>query len=323
MNVTGVDLLLTYRCTSRCAHCIYRAGPHHKDVMSDRQFDDIVQALAGQPLKWIMFFGGEPLLLGGKLLHWSRMAAAHFPDADICVFTNGYWAQTMERTHEILKNLRDAGVTTLYLSYDAFHAEYTPPANIQRILDVLQPDTLRKVVLDSEYVLGVSAPNEYNRRTQALLDKLRIPPFVHHAKNELHIAGRMADNLPGQWPITQFADSRCPTPYWLGPSLAEATTVEIDCHGNVTLCPGICIGNMNNTPLRDILANYNPDQHPVVEALERNGIAGLLQLAVSHDVYDEGIRASSPCHACYELRRTLQPIYPQALAPAHIYLPQT
>jgi sulfatase maturation enzyme AslB (radical SAM superfamily) len=266
-----------------------------------------------------LLFGGEPLLLGEQLYQYIRTAAAEFPRTNVSIITNGYWATTQARTQKILGRLKEAGLTHLALSYDAFHAAHTPPGNIQRILDALSPMTMRKTTVDTHYLFGEEVSNDFNDYTMRLIHQLQIPSFVEHSRFKVRIVGRMADHMSGGQPIDTFAESPCQVPFWVGPSLANPTSVEIDPSGHVTLCPGICIGNLTNTPLKALLANYIPNQHPIVAALHEQGIDGLIQLAREHNVYDKRLQVNSACHACYELRRVLQPIYPMFLAPPHIY----
>ncbi|MFW9985422.1 MAG: radical SAM protein [Candidatus Odinarchaeota archaeon] len=320
MPLTGVDLLLTYQCTSRCHHCLYRAGSHHQDLMSEQQFHAILESLEGFPLRWIMLFGGEPLLFQNQLYKWINTITKRFPSVNRSIITNGFWAKTDEQSREVLKKLSAAGLTHLSLSYDSFHARFVNPANIQRILNELKTNDFQKVTIDSYFLFGENKQNEYNFKTKELLKQLKIPSFVALQKFNVLTVGRMVEYLQGNLDIHTFADSPCDVPYWLGSSLAQLSTIEIDSAGYVTLCPGITIGNIQQVPLHKIIASYNPDQHPIIHALTNTGIGGLIQLAQEHNVEIPTQSVSSPCHACYVLRRTLLDTFPNDLAPHHLYV---
>ena len=319
MPLTGVDLLLTYQCTSRCHHCLYRAGSHHQDLMSEQQFHAILESLEGFPLRWIMLFGGEPLLFQDQLYQWINTISKRFPSVNRGIITNGFWAKTAEDRRQILRKLSAAGLTHLSLSYDSFHARFVNPEYIQRILNELKTDDFQKVTIDSYFLFGENAQNDYNYKTNGLLEQLNIPSFVVLQKFNVLTVGRMADHLQGNSTLYTFDDSPCKVPYWLGSSLAQLSTIEIDSAGYVTLCPGITIGNMHQMPLHEIISSYNPIQHPIIHALTSTGIGGLIQLAQEHNVKISTLKVSSSCHACYILRRALLDIFPNYLAPRHLY----
>ena len=62
IQLRGIDLLLTYECTGHCAHCCYRAGPRQGGTMTVAEVESYLTAVADQPLKWILLFGGEPFV---------------------------------------------------------------------------------------------------------------------------------------------------------------------------------------------------------------------------------------------------------------------
>jgi hypothetical protein len=71
----------------------------------------------------------------------------------------------------------------------------------------------------------------------------------------------------------------CRLPYWLGRTIPDLKAIEIDFNGHITLCPGICIGNLKTQSLTNILGDYDPHKHPILNALIREGPIGLTKIA--------------------------------------------
>ena len=122
-------------------------------------------------------------------------------------------------------------------------------------------------------------------------------------------------------PLSEMSASRrC---YWERddgsiPALREREQYEIDCCGRITLCTGVTVGNARKTPIPHIVASRELDQHPVLRALLDGGYTGVLELAVSRG-YEPLASYASKCHVCFDARRFLRPLYPDILAPAHVY----
>ena len=51
--------------------------------------------------------------------------------------------------------------------------------------------------------------------------------------------------------------------------------VHVDCFGNVQFCQGITIGNLWKRGLKQIMAELDPEEHPIIGPLIRGGPAAL------------------------------------------------
>lgn len=107
VKLRGLDIILTYECTGRCAHCCYRAGPGRDETMSVAEVEGYLAAVADQPLKRVLLFGGEPFLCY-ELLRASVALAAP------------------------LAGLQAAGLDYILFSVDAFHQAHPPGAGRHR-----------------------------------------------------------------------------------------------------------------------------------------------------------------------------------------------
>jgi hypothetical protein len=97
--------------------------------------------------------------------------------------------------------------------------------------------------------------------------------------------------------------------------LVQPKRLHIDPAGNIHICQGVLIGNIFDSPLSQICADYRPELHPVIGPLMREGPAGL---ARAFDVTPAGTYVDA-CHLCYETRRTLRSSMPDLLGPGQVY----
>jgi len=97
--------------------------------------------------------------------------------------------------------------------------------------------------------------------------------------------------------------------------LRNPSRVHVDPHGYVHLCQGLVMGNMWETPLSELVENYDPDKHPICGPLLKGGPA-LLAETYNLDHEDEYISA---CHFCYLMRLALLNKFPKHLAPRQVY----
>lgn len=123
VKLKGLDIILTYECTGRCAHCCYRAGQGRDETMSMAEVEGYLATVADQSLKWVLLFGGEPFLCY-DLLRASVALAAQL--AGVLVFTNGYWATDPDTARRLLAGLLAASPDCILFSVDAFHQAHTP-----------------------------------------------------------------------------------------------------------------------------------------------------------------------------------------------------
>ncbi|MDO8123243.1 MAG: radical SAM protein [Candidatus Hermodarchaeota archaeon] len=319
MRLTGVDLLLTFRCPSQCKHCVYKAGPQRAGHMN---YENIRRWLAElkntQPLEGITVHGGEPTVFFDTLL-FAISTAKQLDIPKRGIITNGYWASTESIAQNTLRKLQQAGLTQITFSVDSFHQEFIPFEDVRRGVEAASQMSFDHIWVDSQFLELETPSNEYDIRTQKLLDALTEIPGIEISTYQVDFEGRAADTLSHL--VLTHSDAptgKCQLPYWLGKTLREPKTIEIDYEGNVTLCPGICIGNAKTTPLHHLLGEYEPRDHVIIQRLAEKGPIGLFEL-----VKEKGVSVKQKfvdeCHLCYEMRKHLRAYYPQLLQPSHCY----
>lgn len=97
--------------------------------------------------------------------------------------------------------------------------------------------------------------------------------------------------------------------------LREPGRVHLDPLGNLHVCQGISIGNLFEKPLKQICEEYDPDAHPICGPLLEGGPAAL----VTEYNLPRASSYADACHLCYMARATLRPHFPQCLNPDQMY----
>jgi len=318
LKLRGLDIILTYECTSRCAHCCYRAGPGRNETMTVAEVEGYLAAVADQPLEWVLLFGGEPFLFP-ELLQASVALAA--PLAPVLVFTNGYWAMNPDRACRRLADLQAAGLDYILFSVDAFHQAHIPLERIVIGIEAAHELGYHTIEIDNRCLEEPDVDNFFNQRTRDVMTRLAELcdlTGVNVLQGPSRMVGRAADQLSPFLATQTTPPTECPLPGYLGGDLRAPTGVEIHPGGWVNLCAGLALGNARQRPLNEVLADYDPDAHPIIRVLTQEGPLGLLRLAHHHGHSLAGGYVDG-CHLCYQVRRFLRPHYPDHFAPAHPY----
>ena len=321
MQLKGVDFLVTFQCNASCKHCGYRAGPSQHGYMNVRNAHHWLSTLAAtHPLQSITIHGGEPLLyFPNYCVEQILQKAAMLNISHRGIITNGFWTIDHETARRKLMKLKSCGLTSITFSVDVFHQEFIPFNTVEIGIEEACALGFAKVDVLSHFVDSVNTDNIYNQKTNRLLAKLENLKGIEIDRFKTSLYGRAADNLVDSMEKPPLPPSGlCNLPYWLGDKLHDPKAIEIDFHGNVTLCPGICIGNLKTQSLTDVLRNYNPDKHPLLGILAREGPIGLAKMAAEFGI-DCNQRFVDECHLCYEMREQLQQLFPSNLAPSSCY----
>jgi len=296
--LTGIHVLLTYRCTFECDHCFLYCSPHSPGTFTIDQVQQVLdEALKIGSIDTIYFEGGEPLLYFALLEESVRRA--HTMGFKVGIVTNAYAANSEADAGLWLTRLAEAGLSFLEISNDIYH--YGDTEN--------NPATVAETVAGR---LGMEA------------EAIRIePPTVVQSTEDSEtkgqpvtggdviFRGRAADLLTVGLPRRDWRGfTSCPFE-----DLESPSRVHVDAYGHVQVCQGISIGNMWETPLSVLMSEYDPHGHPVCGPLLRGGPAELareLDIEIEPDYVSE-------CHLCYSARKAAIDKFPNALAPRQVY----
>ena len=293
MRLEGLHILLTYRCLNECNHCFVWGGPRQEGTLTLKALRNILRQARGlDHLSWVYFEGGEPFLYYPLLLAGVRAAARM--GFRVGLVSNAYWASNLQDAALWLNPMAPL-IGDLSLSTDEFHGGSEDPRPA--------------VALEAAARLGI--PASLIRIVQPLSSFEgsvgKLPPGESGVMFKGRAAVKLAPSFPGR-PMGTFTECA-------HEDLASPTRLHVDPYGFVHVCQGISIGNLFQTPLEGICANYAPATHPVLGHLLAGGPA---ELARRHGIGEEKLYADG-CQLCYEVRAALRARYPKALAPDAMY----
>jgi hypothetical protein len=97
--------------------------------------------------------------------------------------------------------------------------------------------------------------------------------------------------------------------------LRDPGRAHLDPLGNLHICQGISLGNVFETPLKELCEKYDADAHPICGPLLAGGpVALVTEYALPHED-----KYADACHLCYEARQTLRERFPEILKPDQMY----
>jgi len=246
-------------------------------------------------IQQVYFEGGEAFLFYPLMVEGIKIARDKGLEAGIV--TNAYWATTDEDAEIWLKPLLKLGISDLSLSDDTFHSED-------------EKESLAKHALAAAKRMGmpVGVISIEEPRVEKGQNTVKGVPVIG---GSTMFRGRAVEKLIKGLPTRPWRDfTECPYE-----DLGNPKRVHLDSYGNVHLCQGLSMGNMWQTPLSELINNYDCDSHPICKLLVKGGPAHLAkEYSIKH--YDEYVDA---CHLCYDLRLKLLDRFPEYLAPRQVY----
>ncbi len=268
-------LIATYRCTASCGHCIQNSSPaRDAKYMSRTEARAILRKLKAMGCASLHIGGGEPFLdipgLGAVI---EEMYGAGV-ELDY-VETNGFWASGGARDRELLRRLKDAGLTTLMLSLCPYHAAYVPLARVREALEACEAEGIPTFVWQQQFAREVAALGDESQTHGLEEYEAMFPGALGRlpARFGLNILGRAAVTHRdiAKIPFEELASDGRPC---LGP--LQTGHFHVDCYGDYIPpgCPGIAVS------LVDAKA-FAAGTYPAVAALTEGGIERLVKAALA------------------------------------------
>jgi hypothetical protein len=297
MKISGLHILMTYACNFECDHCFVWGSPWQSGTLTMNQIEDIYkQAKAVGTIKEIYFEGGEAFLYYPVLLE--AIGRAKQLGFETGIVSNSYWATGLEDAWLWLRPLAAAGLTRIEISCDLFHGEEEIPEGIQHAL------TAAKQLGIDTGTIAIDPPTGYRDPGEGTPGE---PVTGGGVMYRGRAAETLVDGLPRQ-PWNSFDE--CPYE-----DLVDPGRVHLDPLGNLHLCQGISMGNLFEYPLKQILEEYIPENHPIAGPLINGGPAQL----VTRYGLDHEPGYVDACHLCYSARLALRSRFPAELAPDQMY----
>jgi len=295
MPLTGVHFLLSYQCTFECDHCFVWSSPRAGGTITLEMMTRVLdQAKELGTVDNVYFEGGEPFLFHPLLVEGIRRAKERGFSSG--VVTNCYWATAEPDAELWLQPLAELGVSDLSVSSDTFHEGEEKDPNPEHAVAAARSLGLDDAVITIEPPAVCADPDEKG-----------LPIVGGSVRFRGRAAVKLTDGLPRR-PWTDFDE--CPDEDFLDPG-----RVHVDGFGNVHLCQGVLLGNVEKQTLGEMLEAYDPRRDPIIAPLLAGGPAELVR--VFDLPHEDGY--VDACHLCYEARKALREQFPDRLGPANVY----
>ncbi len=294
MSLSGLHFLLTYRCTSRCDHCFVWGSPEQVGVFTLAGIESALdQALAVDTIESIYFEGGEPFLFYPILEHGVRAAAAR--GFHVGIVTNAYWATTPGDAEAWLAPMAGS-LASLAASTDELHSSQRISPEARNARQACE----RLGIAFDWIVCDVPSAGDARQRHGEPVEG-----------GAIMFRGRAASTLAPAAPHHPWESfDECPHE-----RLDDPGRVHLDPMGNLHLCQGLLMGNLFERPLKDILRDFRPDEHPIVAPLLAGGPAELVRrFELPHEE-----SYADACHLCFVARQELRSRFGSVLGPDQMY----
>ena len=304
-------ILLSYKCTSECKHCMYACSPKWRgDWISEENLEKVLIQLSGKIKRNVFgsdsvginsglhFTGGEPFLNFELLLKAVEMAhKLGIPST--FVETNCFWCIDEETAREKLTQLKDAGLKGILISVNPFILEQIPFERTQRAIKVSEKIFGRNLMVYQEIYynhfqrLGLESTlnfEEYLKIDPGSLSYAELIPMGRASYKLGHIYKKYA--------AKHFFRESCRE------ELTRNWHIHIDnyCNYMSGYCGGISLGDA-----RDLNSIYsegiNLEEHPVLDALATS-LERLYEFGVKEfDYKGQSEGYVSKCHLCVDIRK--------------------
>ncbi len=311
-------LILTYRCTIACAHCLFNCSPRQpRRAMTVEQGVRYIRLLR-TTARVVHIAGGEAMMEYDTVLAICREAdrrnaRPHF------IETNASWCTSDALARRRLTELWAAGVRGLYISADAYHFAFVPVDRYRRCLEAAVAR------FGEENVIAPRLTEEQAQASRRVgRDPARLAEMVRNSPPQL--VGRAGEELARHLPCREIEDMAgdgmwhdAPLGMACAQEFSPATMWEmhLDPYGNLQTCCGVLLGNVERTPFAELLATQFGTDNPILNAVRTEGPVGLLRMAEARGY--QRARYVQKCHLCWQVRKFLRPHFPAILGPDEIY----
>ncbi len=315
-------MLLTYRCTNECRHCMYACSPKWRnDWISLGDAEKILKFLSTifkkqYPKNFsqlgvnlgLHFTGGEPFLNFDLLLRLVKMADK-YEIPSVFVETNCFWCVDDEETEEKLCKLRDAGLKGILISANPFLIEQIPFERIERAVNISERVfdgnviVYQNIFLNQLRTIDLKGTLSFENYLSIMREKDPLGLYAGLSFPSILPMGRVPYRLGylyKRYPTSRFFDESCME------ELTRNWHVHIDNYCNYIsgYCAGISLGDARD--LEKICQDgINLDENPIIEILvSPKGIMKLFEYAVKEYGYRERNDGYvSKCHLCLDIRK--------------------
>ena len=305
-------LLLSYKCSSGCKHCMYACQPRwDADWISQVDIKQYLSQLSGRikasPYgldnidlnSGLHFTGGEPFLNFSLLLRATEIVH-ELGIPSTFVETNCYWCEDDNVTDTKLRQLKDAGLNGILISVNPFILEHVWFERTERAVRISKKIFGKNAMVYQQFFyhqfrkLGIESTLSFESYIeQTGLESLRYAEIIPMGRLPYKL-GHLFSKQSAESFFGQSCRKRLTSPYH----------IHIDNYGNYIggFCAGISLGDAHN--LDSIFSGIDLDSRPVLSALVA-GMEKLYKLGKNLGYQDLPEGYVSVCHLCMDIRKHL------------------
>lgn len=295
-------IITTYRCTSRCRHCLYGCSPQWpRDAIDDDTARANLEAVRRLGCRSVHVGGGEPFLEVERLARVLEIAGEVGIRVEY-VETNSSWYRDRESACALLKDLRARGLSALLVSMSPFHNEFIPFWKVKGVSEACLLTGVQAFPWIKAFYREIDAfDDRIPHRLSEYLEKFgrdylrRIPSryWIHFGGRALATFRDVLETHDAETIVKKHA-AGCD-------ELHDVSHFHLDLYGNYV--PGLCTGL--SLRREDLGKPLDPDEYPILTALYTGGVRSLLALVSSRLDYRPEGRYLSKCDLCFDMRRRL------------------
>ncbi len=306
----SAGVILSYKCSSECKHCMYACSPRWRSNWLTRGDVELILRQLATRIKpspygsesvgvnyGLHFTGGEPFLNYDLLLDAVKIAD-ELKIPSTFVETNCFWCIDDEQVDEKLTALKQAGLKGILISVNPFILEQVPFERIERAVRISE-----KIFGDNTMIYQDIYYNQFRR--MGLKNTLDFDQYLKENAWTLHYSellpmGRACyklNRLFAKHPAKAFFNESCLS------ELSRNWHVHIDNYFNYMTgyCGGISLGDARD--LGSLMKGIDLQDKPILRALV-SSIKNLYEFAVKEFNYKEREEGYiSKCHLCIDIRR--------------------
>ena len=295
--LSNVGMMLTYKCTIACPHCIVEAGPRRKEEMKITSAFEWLDQLRDFRDGWVIgisLTGGEPFY---NMDHLIRIADYAFKLGFIVsVVSNAFWASSREEALRVLKLC--SSINMISVSTDKSHQISIPFRNISNAVWAAKK-------LGKLYNIAVATESDKDPEYLSLLDNiLEITDRENISTSYILPVGRAGRNLK----IRECNLSPVPPPY----ACPMASFPVIFPNSKVIACIGppitmpsftpLFLGNLGKETVQEIF--MRAESNYILHAIRTFGPRILIDLLTEHghsDILPDKYMNEAICDICFKL----------------------
>jgi len=308
----SAGLLLSYKCSCACKHCMYACGPRwDAALISEADIRKYLSQLSGRiepspygPSKidlnsGLHFTGGEPFL-NFELLVKAAEIAYELGIPSTFAETNCFWCENDDVTEDRLRQLKQAGLNGLLVSVNPFIIEHVPFERTERAIKIGRQVFGQNAIVYQMFFyrqfkgLGVDGTVSFEDYVdRAGLEGLRYAELIPMGRLPYRL-GHLFRRQGAESFFGQSCEARLTSPYH----------IHIDNYGNYIggFCAGISLGDAHKLDL--IFRGIDLAERPVLKAVV-TGMKELYKLGKEYGYEDLPEGYVSACHLCMDIRKHL------------------